>query len=58
MPNRELINIEFISMGIMNGLTSPIADPLTPGLIEAMKAADFLAGRDPYGMNYLSHYRK
>jgi len=58
MPNRELINIEFISMGIMNGLTAPIADPLTPGLTEAMKAADFLAGRDPYGMNYLSHYRK
>ena len=58
MPNRELINIQFISMGIMNGLTAPIADPLTPGLLQAMKAADFLAGRDPYGMNYLSFYRK
>ena len=58
MPNRELINIHFISMGIMNGLNAPIADPLTPGLIEAMRAADFLAGRDPYGMKYLSFYRK
>lgn len=58
MPNRELINIQFISMGIINGLTAPIADPLTPGLQESMKAADFLAGRDPYGMNYLSFYRK
>jgi len=27
-------------------------------LITAMKAADFLAGRDPYGMNYLADYRK
>jgi 5-methyltetrahydrofolate--homocysteine methyltransferase len=58
MPNRDLINIQFISMGIMNGLTAPITDPLIPGLLEAMKAADFLAGRDPYGMNYLSFYRK
>ncbi len=58
MPNRELINIQFISMGIMNGLCAPIADPLTPGLAIAMKAADFLAGRDAYGSNYLSFYRK
>jgi len=58
MPNRDLINIHFISMGIANGLTAPITDPLIPGLVEAMKAADFLAGRDPYGMNFLSFYRK
>lgn len=58
MPNRDLINIQFISMGIMNGLNAPIADPLVPGLVEAMKASDFLAGRDPYGMNYISSYRK
>jgi 5-methyltetrahydrofolate--homocysteine methyltransferase len=58
MPNRDLINTQFISMGIMNGLTAPITDPLIPGLAEAMKAADFLAGRDPYGMNYISSYRK
>ena len=56
MENKEII--PFISMGIMNGLSAPIADPLTPGLIKAMRAADFLAGRDPYGMNYLSFYRK
>lgn len=58
MPNRELLNIHFITMAIYNGLTAPIADPLLPGLIPAMKAADFLAGRDPYGMIYISDYRK
>jgi 5-methyltetrahydrofolate--homocysteine methyltransferase len=58
MPNRDLLNIQFISMGIMNGLTAPITDPLTPGLAEAMRASDFLAGRDSYGMNYISSYRK
>jgi len=58
MPNRELLNIHFLTMGIINGLTAPITDPLIEGLIPAMKAADFLAGRDLYGMNYISDYRK
>ena len=58
MPNRPLLNISFLSMAILNGLTAPIVDPLTVGLLEAIRAADFLAGRDPYGMNYISMYRK
>ncbi|HEY4695824.1 MAG TPA: dihydropteroate synthase [Candidatus Hydromicrobium sp.] len=58
MPNRELLNIHFITMGIINGLCAPITDPLINGLSEAMKAADFLAGRDPYGMNYIAYCRK
>ena len=58
MPNRELLNIHFITMSIINGLTAPITDPLIEGLIPAMRAADFLAGRDPYGMIYISDYRK
>lgn len=58
MPNRPLLNISFLSMAILNGLTAPITDPLINGLIEAIRAADFLAGRDPYGMNYISMYRK
>ncbi len=57
MPNRELLNIHFITMAIACGLTAPITDPLIEGLIPAMRAADFLAGRDPYGMIYISDYR-
>ena len=58
MPNRPLLNIHFLSMAILYGLSAPIVDPLTSGLIEAIRASDFLAGRDPYGMNYISMYRK
>lgn len=58
MPNRDLLNISFITMSIFNGLTAPITDPLVEGLIPAMRAADLLAGRDPYGMAYISDYRK
>ncbi|MBC7332948.1 MAG: dihydropteroate synthase [Actinobacteria bacterium] len=58
MPNRALLNIHFLTMAIFNGLTAPIVDPLVDGLLEAIRAADFLVGRDPYGMNYISIYRK
>ena len=58
MPDRDLLNIHFITMGIASGLCAAITDPLINGIQEAMKAADFLAGRDPYGMNYISYYRK
>ena len=58
MPNRNLLNIHFLTMSIINGLTAPITDPLIDGLVPSMRAADFLAGRDPYGMVYISDYRK
>ncbi len=58
MPNRDLLNIHFITMSIINGLCAPITDPLIEGLRTSMRAADFLAGRDPYGMKYISQYRK
>ncbi|HEY4663243.1 MAG TPA: dihydropteroate synthase [Candidatus Humimicrobiaceae bacterium] len=58
MPNRDLLNIHFMTMGIASGLCAVITDPLMSGIHWAMKAADFLAGRDPYGMNYISYSRK
>ena len=58
MPDREFLNVNFIVMAIMAGLTAPITDVLMPSLAPTAKAADFLAGRDPYGMNYISMYRK
>ena len=58
MPNRDLLNIHFMTMGIASGLCAVITDPLISGIHGAMKAADFLAGRDPYGMNYISYSRK
>ncbi|HAX17724.1 MAG TPA: pterin-binding protein [Actinobacteria bacterium] len=58
MPNREFLNVNFIVMGIMAGLCAPITDVLMKSLEPAVKAADFLAGRDNYGMNYISMFRK
>lgn len=58
MPNRDLLNIHFLTMLVLNGLCAPISDPMIEGITESLRAADFLAGKDPYGMNYISMYRK
>ncbi|MHB1334405.1 MAG: dihydropteroate synthase [Candidatus Humimicrobiaceae bacterium] len=58
MPDRGFLNVTFIVMGIMAGLCAPITDVMMKSLAATVKAADFLAGRDPYGMNFISMYRK
>lgn len=58
MPDREFLNVTFIIMAIMAGLCAPITDVMMKSLASTAKAADFLAGRDPYGMNFISMYRK
>jgi len=58
MPDREFLNVTFIVMAIMAGLCAPITDVMMKSLASTAKAADFLAGRDPYGMNFISMYRK
>jgi 5-methyltetrahydrofolate--homocysteine methyltransferase len=58
MPDREFLNVTFIVMAIMAGLCAPITDVSMQSLASTVKAADFLAGRDAYGMNYISMYRK
>ena len=58
MPDREFLNVTFIVMAIMAGLCAPITDVMMKSLAATVKAADFLAGRDPYGMNFISMYRK
>ena len=58
MPDREFLNVTFMVMAIMAGLCAPITDVMMKSLASTAKAADFLAGRDPYGMNFISMYRK
>ncbi len=58
MPERPVLNLGFLTMGILNGLCAPIVDPSIPGIHKIMKAADFLSGRDQYGMNYIAMSRK
>lgn len=46
LPNRIAVNAAFLAMAIGAGLTSAITNPLEPGIIQSVKAADVLAGHD------------
>ena len=58
LPRRRHLNRAFLAMAAAAGLTSAIFDPLEPGLMAAVRAADCLTGRDPFCMNYISAHRE
>ncbi len=55
MPDRETLNIVFLTLLIQAGINAPISNPLKNGL--AIRAADLLMGRDDYGMAYIKSFR-
>lgn len=57
MPDRAAIGATFLPMAIANGLTSAIMDARTPQLVRAVKAADLLLDRDPWGASWIAAHR-
>lgn len=57
LPARKYLNRTFMSMAIASGLDGAIVDPLDRGMMASIIAAEALAGRDDYCMNYLKAYR-
>ncbi len=58
MPNRRLLNLSFLPMAIASGVSAAIVDPTAEGVTDAIVAADFLSGKDPYGRRYLTRHRQ
>jgi 5-methyltetrahydrofolate--homocysteine methyltransferase len=58
LPRRRVLNAAYITMAIGAGLDSAIADPTEPGLMAAIYAAEALAGRDEWCMNYITAERE
>ncbi len=58
LPNRRLINITALAQAIMAGMDAAIIDPCTPGITAAIYAAEAMAGRDDFCMNYLTAARE
>jgi 5-methyltetrahydrofolate--homocysteine methyltransferase len=58
LPDRKLVNANFLAMAIYAGLTCPITNPLVTEVHTAVLAADLSMGRDPYGMRWVKDYRK
>jgi 5-methyltetrahydrofolate--homocysteine methyltransferase len=51
LPNRETLNIAFMTLAIHAGLTCPIANP--EKITDAVRAADLVLGRDDYAMRFI-----
>jgi len=57
LPKRRRVNQVFVVMAIARGLDSAIIDPLDPRMMAAILAAEALAGKDQFCMNYISAER-
>jgi 5-methyltetrahydrofolate--homocysteine methyltransferase len=57
MPERASIGAAFLPMAIASGLTSAIMDARSPQLVQAVKAADLLTDRDPWGAGWIAAHR-
>lgn len=57
LPLRKFLNRSFMIMAIAKGLDSAILDPLDRSMMASILAAEALAGRDQYCMNFINAYR-
>jgi 5-methyltetrahydrofolate--homocysteine methyltransferase len=58
LPGRAKLNRCFLTMAMAAGLDSAIVDPLDRELMDAIKTAEALLGRDSFCMNYIKAFRK
>lgn len=52
LPKRECLNLAFYNLAVLQGLTSPIINPLLPQITEATAALAVLLGKDQQGLEY------
>jgi 5-methyltetrahydrofolate--homocysteine methyltransferase len=57
MPDRHAIGAAFLPVAISHGLTSAIMDARSPQIVRAVKAADLLLDRDPWGASWIAAHR-
>jgi cobalamin-dependent methionine synthase I len=57
LPGRGLLNCTYLAGLIAAGLDSAILDPTAEGIMDTVRAAEALAGRDEFCMNYIRSMR-
>jgi len=57
LPARPFLNQTFMVMAITKGLDGAIVNPLDKKMMANITAAETLAGKDSFCMNYLQAYR-
>ncbi|MCF8067422.1 MAG: methyltetrahydrofolate cobalamin methyltransferase [Desulfobacterales bacterium] len=58
LPNRPFLNQTFMSMSISKGLDGAIINPLDKKMMANIIAAEAIAGKDNFCMNYLTAHRE
>lgn len=58
LPDRPAQTAAIILLGMANGLTASIANPLEHDIYRAVLAGDLMMGRDGFGMRWMGYYRK
>jgi 5-methyltetrahydrofolate--homocysteine methyltransferase len=58
MPEPTVIDLAYLVSAIPWGLDAALVNPATQGLIETVRAVDFLVGADPVGRRYIQNFRK
>jgi 5-methyltetrahydrofolate--homocysteine methyltransferase len=57
LPGRHTLGAAFLAIAQSHGLTSAIMDARRPEIVEAVRATDFLLGRDAWGAQWIARYR-
>ena len=57
LPGRETLGGSFLSIAAGHGLTSAIMDARSEEIVEAVRASDFLLGKDEWGARWIAAYR-
>jgi 5-methyltetrahydrofolate--homocysteine methyltransferase len=55
LPDRETLNMSFMALSILNGLTCPIANP--EKITATVRATDLVLGRDDYAIRFVGYFQ-
>jgi 5-methyltetrahydrofolate--homocysteine methyltransferase len=58
LPGRQTLGAAFLAVAQSHGLTSAIMDSRRPEMVDAVRATDFLLGRDEWGAAWIRKYRE
>ena len=58
LPGRETLGGSFLAIAASHGLTCAIMDARSTEIVEAVRASDFLLGKDEWGSAWIGAYRK
>jgi 5-methyltetrahydrofolate--homocysteine methyltransferase len=57
LPGRDTLGAAFLAIAASHGLTSAIMDARSEEIVAAVRASDFLLGKDEWGANWIAAYR-